>query len=183
MFRKNVSSNFRVRAVEKLTKPLVSQWPFLLLLRGCSSVWSGHPHCIHVSHCFWADRSDLPYSACDDRGHSGQRRGPVAPTITVRLHHPHQEASLSAGAGNGASWVSRFVQPRRCVCLFFLHNFWSLDLYRPRLRKYNIRVEDIMVRDLRYITLNSSYRDLQEVLLTSQLKTLALVESRGELMQ
>ncbi|XP_024908113.1 chloride channel protein 2a [Cynoglossus semilaevis] len=44
--------------------------------------------------------------------------------------------------------------------------------------KYNIRVEDIMVRDLRYITLNSSYRDLQEVLLTSQLKTLALVESR-----
>lgn len=40
-----------------------------------------------------------------------------------------------------------------------------------------------MVRDLRYITLNSSYRDLQEVLLTSQLKTLALVESRGELMQ
>uniref|UniRef100_A0A4W6DNC3 Chloride channel protein 2 n=1 Tax=Lates calcarifer TaxID=8187 RepID=A0A4W6DNC3_LATCA len=46
--------------------------------------------------------------------------------------------------------------------------------------KYNIRVEDIMVRDVRYITLNSSYRDLQEMLLTGQLKTLALVESRGE---
>ncbi|XP_078143901.1 chloride channel protein 2a [Centroberyx gerrardi] len=43
--------------------------------------------------------------------------------------------------------------------------------------KYNIRVEDIMVRDVRYITLTSSYRDLQEVLLTGQLKTLALVES------
>ncbi|XP_056913907.1 chloride channel protein 2a isoform X3 [Takifugu flavidus] len=46
--------------------------------------------------------------------------------------------------------------------------------------KYNIRVEDIMVRDVRYITLTSSYRELQEMLLTSQLKTLALVESRGE---
>lgn len=50
----------------------------------------------------------------------------------------------------------------------------------PPLRKYNIRVEDIMVRDVRYITLNSSYRELQEMLLTGQLKTLALVESRGE---
>ena len=36
-----------------------------------------------------------------------------------------------------------------------------------------------MVRDVRYVTLSSSYRDLQEVLLTGQLKTLALVESGG----
>uniref|UniRef100_A0AAV2J1A8 Chloride channel 2 n=1 Tax=Knipowitschia caucasica TaxID=637954 RepID=A0AAV2J1A8_KNICA len=43
--------------------------------------------------------------------------------------------------------------------------------------KYNIRVEDIMVRDVRYITLNCTYRDLHNVLLTGQLKTLALVES------
>uniref|UniRef100_A0A674EGD1 Chloride voltage-gated channel 2 n=1 Tax=Salmo trutta TaxID=8032 RepID=A0A674EGD1_SALTR len=43
--------------------------------------------------------------------------------------------------------------------------------------KYNIRVEDIMVRDVRYITLSSSYREVQEVLMTGQLKTLALVES------
>uniref|UniRef100_A0A8C1XTZ8 Chloride channel, voltage-sensitive 2a n=1 Tax=Cyprinus carpio TaxID=7962 RepID=A0A8C1XTZ8_CYPCA len=47
----------------------------------------------------------------------------------------------------------------------------------PKL-KYNIRVEDIMVRDVRYITLSSSYRDLQEALITGQLKTLALVESK-----
>uniref|UniRef100_A0A8C5AWY7 Chloride channel, voltage-sensitive 2a n=1 Tax=Gadus morhua TaxID=8049 RepID=A0A8C5AWY7_GADMO len=44
--------------------------------------------------------------------------------------------------------------------------------------KYNIRVEDIMVREVRYITLSSSYRGLQEVVQTSQLKTLALVESQ-----
>ncbi|XP_072297591.1 chloride channel protein 2a isoform X3 [Eucyclogobius newberryi] len=43
--------------------------------------------------------------------------------------------------------------------------------------KYNIRVEDIMIRDVRYITLSSTYRDLQGMLQTGQLKTLALVES------
>lgn len=48
------------------------------------------------------------------------------------------------------------------------------------LRKYNIRVEDIMVRDVRYITLNCCYRDLQNVLMVGHLKTLALVESAGE---
>ncbi|XP_074507395.1 chloride channel protein 2a isoform X2 [Sebastes fasciatus] len=47
--------------------------------------------------------------------------------------------------------------------------------------KYNIRVEDIMVRDVRFITLHSCYRDLQEMLLTGQLKTLALVESRDSM--
>uniref|UniRef100_A0A8C2AVQ7 Chloride channel, voltage-sensitive 2a n=1 Tax=Cyprinus carpio TaxID=7962 RepID=A0A8C2AVQ7_CYPCA len=39
-------------------------------------------------------------------------------------------------------------------------------------------LNDIMVRDVRYITLSSSYRDLQEALITGQLKTLALVESK-----
>ncbi|XP_047224061.1 chloride channel protein 2a isoform X3 [Girardinichthys multiradiatus] len=47
--------------------------------------------------------------------------------------------------------------------------------------KYNIRVEDIMVRDVRFITLNSTYRDLQEMLLTGHLKTLALVECRDSM--
>lgn len=37
-----------------------------------------------------------------------------------------------------------------------------------------------MVRDVRYITLNCCYRDLQNVLMTGHLKTLALVESAGE---
>uniref|UniRef100_A0A8K9UVT7 Chloride channel 2c n=1 Tax=Oncorhynchus mykiss TaxID=8022 RepID=A0A8K9UVT7_ONCMY len=42
---------------------------------------------------------------------------------------------------------------------------------------YNIRVEDIMIRDVMYITLNCCYRDLHDVLLTGHLKTLALLES------
>ncbi|TKS81441.1 Chloride channel protein 2 [Collichthys lucidus] len=49
--------------------------------------------------------------------------------------------------------------------------------HHPSALKYNIRVEDIMVRDVRYITLNCCYRDLHNVLLTGHLKTLALVES------
>ncbi|CAM4597493.1 unnamed protein product [Lepidochelys olivacea] len=43
--------------------------------------------------------------------------------------------------------------------------------------KYNVRVEDIMVRDVRYLTLNCKYRNLQEVLYDTKLKSLALVES------
>ncbi|KAG8136240.1 putative Chloride channel protein, partial [Naja naja] len=42
---------------------------------------------------------------------------------------------------------------------------------------YNVRVEDIMVRDVRYITLNCRYRDLQDVLHSTKMKSLALVES------
>uniref|UniRef100_A0A8C7E342 Chloride voltage-gated channel 2 n=1 Tax=Naja naja TaxID=35670 RepID=A0A8C7E342_NAJNA len=45
--------------------------------------------------------------------------------------------------------------------------------------KYNVRVEDIMVRDVRYITLNCRYRDLQDVLHSTKMKSLALVESAG----
>ncbi|KAA8593732.1 hypothetical protein FQN60_004566, partial [Etheostoma spectabile] len=43
-------------------------------------------------------------------------------------------------------------------------------------QKYNIRVEDIMVRDVRYITLNCSYRDLHNVLLTESMILLGSIE-------
>ncbi|XP_025051693.1 chloride channel protein 2, partial [Alligator sinensis] len=43
--------------------------------------------------------------------------------------------------------------------------------------KYNVRVEDIMVRDVQYVTLNCKYRDLQDVLHSTKLKSLPLVES------
>lgn len=82
----------------------IKDFPFIH--RCCCSVWSGHPHCIHSGHSVRADRSDLTHPACDDRCDPGQRRGPGAPTIAVRLHHSHQEAPLSAWAGDGTSWVS-----------------------------------------------------------------------------
>ncbi|OPJ78969.1 chloride channel protein 2 isoform A [Patagioenas fasciata monilis] len=43
--------------------------------------------------------------------------------------------------------------------------------------KYNVRVEDIMVRDIRYVSLNCKYRDLQHVLQSTKMKNLPLVES------
>ncbi|XP_009998437.1 PREDICTED: chloride channel protein 2 [Chaetura pelagica] len=43
--------------------------------------------------------------------------------------------------------------------------------------KYNVRVEDIMVRDIRYVTLNCKYRDLQHILHSTKMKSLPLVES------
>ncbi|XP_054691863.1 chloride channel protein 2 isoform X3 [Grus americana] len=43
--------------------------------------------------------------------------------------------------------------------------------------KYNVRVEDIMIRDIRYVTLNCKYRDLQHVLQSTKMKNLPLVES------
>ncbi|XP_068880344.1 chloride channel protein 2 isoform X2 [Aphelocoma coerulescens] len=43
--------------------------------------------------------------------------------------------------------------------------------------KYNVRVEDIMVRDIRYVTLSCKYRDLQQVLHSTKMKSLPLVES------
>ncbi|NWW94365.1 CLCN2 protein, partial [Rhynochetos jubatus] len=43
--------------------------------------------------------------------------------------------------------------------------------------KYNVRVEDIMVRDIPYVTLNCKYRDLQHVLHGTKMKNLPLVES------
>uniref|UniRef100_A0A8B9ZLK3 Chloride channel protein 2 n=1 Tax=Anas zonorhyncha TaxID=75864 RepID=A0A8B9ZLK3_9AVES len=43
--------------------------------------------------------------------------------------------------------------------------------------KYNVRVEDIMVRDIPYVSLNCKYRDLQQVLHSTKMKSLALVDS------
>ncbi|NWV32565.1 CLCN2 protein, partial [Grantiella picta] len=43
--------------------------------------------------------------------------------------------------------------------------------------KYNVRVEDIMVRDICYVTLNCKYQDLQQVLQSTKMKNLPLVES------
>uniref|UniRef100_A0A8C2ZMG7 Chloride channel protein 2 n=1 Tax=Cyclopterus lumpus TaxID=8103 RepID=A0A8C2ZMG7_CYCLU len=75
-----------------------------------------------------------------------------------------------------------FVSPLSlsCIHISLLPRF-NISSPLPCFRKYNIRVEDIMVRDVRYITLTSCYRDLQEMLLTGQLKTLALVESRDSM--
>lgn len=86
-----------------------SHYFFFFSSRCCSIVWSRHPHRVHGGHRVRTDRSDLPHLACDDRCDLGQRGGPGAPAVAVRLHHSHQEASLSARTGHGPSRVSPFV--------------------------------------------------------------------------
>lgn len=106
----------------------IKDFPFIH--RCCCSVWSGHPHCIHSGHSVRADRSDLTHPACDDRCDPGQRRGPGAPTIAVRLHHSHQEAPLSAWAGDGTSWVSLLMLmllSSFAVILHLFHFFYSIS--------------------------------------------------------
>lgn len=64
------------------------------------------------------------------------------------------------------------------MCLAFQYaNFSS---YSPQIHsKYNIFVEDIMVQDVKFVSSNCKYRDLQEVLQSTTVKSLPLVDSPG----
>lgn len=48
-------------------------------------------------------------------------------------------------------------------------------------RRYNVRVEDIMLRNIPFVTLNTKYRELQELLTDCRMKSLALVETAGKI--
>uniref|UniRef100_A0A4W3HV87 Chloride channel protein n=1 Tax=Callorhinchus milii TaxID=7868 RepID=A0A4W3HV87_CALMI len=47
------------------------------------------------------------------------------------------------------------------------------------LEKYNVRVEDIMVRDIRFVMVNCKYRDLQDLIQSTKLKHLPLKHTVG----
>lgn len=47
-------------------------------------------------------------------------------------------------------------------------------------RQYRVRVEDIMVRDVPYVALSCTFRDLRLALHRTKGRMLALVESPGE---
>uniref|UniRef100_A0A8C7WB64 Chloride channel 2c n=1 Tax=Oncorhynchus mykiss TaxID=8022 RepID=A0A8C7WB64_ONCMY len=77
-----------------------------------------------------------------------------------------------------ANAVAQSLQPSLYDSLIMIKKLPYLpELGWGHHEKYNIRVEDIMIRDVMYITLNCCYRDLHDVLLTGHLKTLALLES------
>ncbi|MGH0151811.1 UNVERIFIED_CONTAM: hypothetical protein FKN15_040138 [Acipenser sinensis] len=71
----------------------------------------------------------------------------------------------------------RFNQAFSVVLFISFSVVLFISLKQTSMRKYNIRVEDIMVREVHYVTLNCCYRDLHDVLQIGNLKTLALVES------
>uniref|UniRef100_A0A8C7ICR0 Chloride voltage-gated channel 2 n=1 Tax=Oncorhynchus kisutch TaxID=8019 RepID=A0A8C7ICR0_ONCKI len=79
-----------------------------------------------------------------------------------------------------ANAVAQSLQPSLYDSLIMIKKLPYLpELGWGHHEKYNICVEDIMIRDVMYITLNCCYRDLHDVLLTGHLKTLALLESKS----
>ncbi len=74
---------------------LVCPFPFR-----CGSTDGGrHSHRFHCGNLLRADRSDLSHPSHDGRRHPGQHGSAGSATVTVRLHHPGQEAALSPRAG------------------------------------------------------------------------------------
>ncbi|XP_069753183.1 chloride channel protein 2c isoform X2 [Narcine bancroftii] len=77
-----------------------------------------------------------------------------------------------------ANAVSQSLQPSVYDSIIRIKKLPYLpELGWGHLEKYNIRVEDIMVRDIRFVIVNCKYRDLQDLLHTTKLKHLPLVES------
>ncbi|XP_062901765.1 chloride channel protein 2-like isoform X1 [Mobula hypostoma] len=77
-----------------------------------------------------------------------------------------------------ANAVSQSLQPSVYDSIIRIKKLPYLpELGWGHLEKYNIRVEDIMVRDIRFVIVNCKYRDLQDLLHSTKLKHLPLVES------
>ncbi|XP_038671572.1 chloride channel protein 2c isoform X4 [Scyliorhinus canicula] len=77
-----------------------------------------------------------------------------------------------------ANAVSQSLQPSVYDSIIRIKKLPYLpELGWGHLEKYNIRVEDIMIRDIRFVIVNCKYRELQDLLLCTKLKHLPLVES------
>ncbi|XP_069506403.1 chloride channel protein 1 [Ambystoma mexicanum] len=77
-----------------------------------------------------------------------------------------------------ANMVAQSLQPSLYDSIIQVKKLPYLpDLGWSHMSKYNIFVEDIMVREVKFIASNCKYRDLQELLESCTLKTLPLVET------
>nr|XP_033781550.1 chloride channel protein 1 isoform X2 [Geotrypetes seraphini] len=77
-----------------------------------------------------------------------------------------------------ANMVAQSLQPSLYDSIIQVKKLPYLpDLSWSHISKYNIFVEDIMVRDVKFIAANCKYRDLQTILQECTLKTLPLVDS------
>ncbi|XP_078510334.1 chloride channel protein 1 [Lissotriton helveticus] len=77
-----------------------------------------------------------------------------------------------------ANMVAQSLQPSLYDSIIQVKKLPYLpDLGWSHMSKFNIFVEDIMVRDVKFISSNCKYRDLQNLLESCTLKTLPLVES------
>ncbi|XP_038000552.1 chloride channel protein 1 isoform X2 [Motacilla alba alba] len=77
-----------------------------------------------------------------------------------------------------ANMVAQSLQPSLYDSIIQVKKLPYLpDLGWNHISKYNIFVEDIMVQDVKFVSSNCKYRDLQEVLQSTTVKSLPLVDS------
>ncbi|XP_054883859.1 chloride channel protein 2-like [Poeciliopsis prolifica] len=146
------------------------------LVGECMAAW--FPDGIHSNESIYSIEPGA-YAIAGAAALSGAVTHTVSPAIIVfeltgQISHilPVMIAIILANA------VAQSLQPSYYDSLIRIKKLPYLpELGRGHHEKYNIRVEDIMVRDVRYIALNCCYRDLHNVLMSGQIKTLALVES------
>lgn len=147
-----------------------------LVIRGSSDDGRRHTHRIDCGHLLWTHRSDLPHPAHDGGGHPSQHGGPGSAALPLRLHHSGEEAAIPAWAGSRAHQVIHvlFFKNHKHAAQRFCYHVSSF------LSKYNIFVEDIMVRKVTFLSSHSTYRELNHLLESTTLKTIPLVDSKGD---
>lgn len=105
--------------------------------------------------------------------------GPDSPPIKMELHGIKQESIKKKSSYR--TLLLPFISLKACSCFSYSSYLQQINNpLRSHFRVYNIRVEDIMVRDVQYITLSCSYRDLLNILMKSRLKALPLLKSAGK---
>ena len=158
-------------------------YPHCCFLTRCgSNDGRRHTHCVHCGNLLRVDWSNLPHPAHDGGGHSGKHGGPGSAALSLRLHHSGEEAALPAWAGSRAHQVH--LKTAGVRVFFTCRAYKTSPVYHCYFcfpSKYNIFVEDIMVRKVKFLSSHSTYQELNHLLETTTLKTIPLVDSKGQM--
>lgn len=156
--------------------------PHCFFIRSGRDDGSCYTHSFHSSNLLRADRSNFPHLTHDGGGHPSKHGGPGSAAFPLWLHHPGEEAALPAWAGPRAHQV-QFTLVILCVYVFhavaIARQMVNVVASLPSPSKYNIFVEDIMVRKVKFLSSQSTFRELNNLLETTTLKTIPLVDSKG----
>eukprot|EP00070_Physeter_catodon_P024839 XP_023988072.1 chloride channel protein 1-like [Physeter catodon] len=80
-----------------------------------------------------------------------------------------------------ANMVAQSLQPSLYDSIIQVKKLPYLpDLGWNQLSKFTVFVEDIMVRDVKFVSASCTYGELQNLLQTTTVKTLPLVDSEGQ---
>lgn len=113
-----------------------------------------------------------------------ERGSGVAATFTLRQYHTNKESPLLTGPA--AIQLGYGIYFYTHINYFFFYskfeNELSMIMYLYTTGMYSVYVEDFMVRDVKYIWYNMSYRDLKKVLRENKvLRIFPLVDKHGKI--